>query len=86
MLWEIVWHPETEDIETLDELERREIIKALNKYKGYKKDKDLVAKALGISRATLYRKLDKSKTEEVAFVNNENNKNQVLKRVIPCIS
>ncbi|MDY3960610.1 helix-turn-helix domain-containing protein, partial [Romboutsia timonensis] len=25
----------------------------------YKKDKDLVAKALGISRATLYRKLDK---------------------------
>ncbi len=50
---------ETEDIETLDELERREIIKALNKYKGYKKDKDLVAKALGISRATLYRKLDK---------------------------
>ena len=50
---------EVEDIETLDELERREIIKALNKYKDYKKDKDLVAKALGISRATLYRKLDK---------------------------
>ena len=50
---------EIEDIETLDELERREIIKALNKYKDYKKDKDLVAKALGISRATLYRKLDK---------------------------
>ena len=50
---------EIEDIETLDELERREIIKALNKYKDCKKDKDLVAKALGISRATLYRKLDK---------------------------
>ena len=50
---------EIEDIETLDELERREIIKALNKYNDYKKDKDLVAKALGISRATLYRKLDK---------------------------
>ena len=50
---------ENEDIETLDELERREIIKALNKYKDYKKDKDLVARALGISRATLYRKLDK---------------------------
>ena len=50
---------EIEDIETLDELERREIIKALNKYKDYKKDKDLVAKALGISRATLYLKLDK---------------------------
>ena len=50
---------EDENIETLDELERREIVKALNKYKDYKKDKDLVAKALGISRATLYRKLDK---------------------------
>nr|WP_317331114.1 sigma 54-interacting transcriptional regulator [uncultured Romboutsia sp.] len=50
---------ENKYIETLDELERREIIKALNKYKDYKKDKDLVAKALGISRATLYRKLDK---------------------------
>ena len=48
-----------EEIETLDEFERREIIKALNKYKDYKKDKELVAKALGISRATLYRKLDK---------------------------
>ncbi len=50
---------EDENIETLDELERREIVKALNKYKDYKKDKYLVAKALGISRATLYRKLDK---------------------------
>ena len=56
---------------TLDELERREIIKALNKYKDYKKDKDLVAKALGISRATLYRKLDKyniiSKWDKISF-------------------
>ena len=50
---------ESEEIETLDELERREIIKALNKYKDYKKDKEIVAKVLGISRATLYRKLDK---------------------------
>jgi transcriptional regulator with PAS, ATPase and Fis domain len=50
---------DSEEIETLDELERREIIKALNKYKDYKKDKEKVAKALGISRATLYRKLDK---------------------------
>lgn len=48
-----------ENIQTLDELEKREIIKALYKYKEYKKDKDLVAKALGISRATLYRKLEK---------------------------
>lgn len=46
-------------IRTLDELEKIEIIKALEKYKDYKKDKDLVAKALGISRATLYRKLEK---------------------------
>ena len=50
---------EDKNIETLEELEKREIIKALNKYKNYKKDKDLVAEALGISRATLYRKLDK---------------------------
>ena len=50
-----------ERIVNLDELERREIIKALGKYKQYKKDKDLVAKALGISRATLYRKLEKYK-------------------------
>lgn len=49
----------TEEIRTLEELEKIEIIKALNKYSGYKKDKDLVAKILGISRATLYRKLEK---------------------------
>ncbi|MEG2984145.1 MAG: sigma 54-interacting transcriptional regulator [Peptostreptococcaceae bacterium] len=46
---------------TLDELEKNEILKALEKYKEYKKDKDLAAKALGISRATLYRKLEKYK-------------------------
>lgn len=50
-----------ENIKKLDELEKREIIKAISKYKDYKKDKDLVAKALGISRATLYRKLEKYK-------------------------
>ena len=50
-----------ESIKTLDELEKKEIIKAINKYKDYKKDKDLVAKALGISRATLYRKIEKYK-------------------------
>ncbi|WLD29592.1 Anaerobic nitric oxide reductase transcription regulator NorR [Clostridioides difficile] len=43
----------------LDELEKIEIIKALNKYKDYKRDKELTAKALGISRATLYRKIEK---------------------------
>ena len=48
-----------ESIRTLEELEKEEIIKALNKNKNYKKDKELVAKALGISRATLYRKLEK---------------------------
>lgn len=48
-----------DNIRTLEELEKREILKALNKYKNYKKDKELVAKSLGISRATLYRKLEK---------------------------
>lgn len=50
---------EDDSIRTLDELEKHEIIKALLKYKDYKKDKELAAKALGISRATLYRKLEK---------------------------
>ena len=50
-----------EEIRSLEDLERAEIIKALNKFKNYKKDKELVAKALGISRATLYRKLEKYK-------------------------
>ena len=50
-----------DEIKTLEYLEREEIEKALNKYKDYKKDKDLVANALGISRATLYRKLEKYK-------------------------
>ncbi|WP_434798186.1 sigma-54 interaction domain-containing protein [Terrisporobacter vanillatitrophus] len=48
-----------EEIRTLEDLEKEEIGKAFNKYKHYKKDKELVAKALGISRATLYRKLEK---------------------------
>ncbi|WP_276632354.1 helix-turn-helix domain-containing protein, partial [Terrisporobacter hibernicus] len=48
-----------EEIRTLEDLEKEEIRKAFNKYKHYKKDKELVAKALGISRATLYRKLEK---------------------------
>ena len=52
---------EVNSIRTLEDLEREEIIKALKKYKNYKKDKVLVAKSLGISRATLYRKLEKYK-------------------------
>lgn len=52
---------DTENIATLEELEKKEIIKALEKYKNYKKDKDLAAKALGISRATLYRKIERYK-------------------------
>ena len=52
---------QNDKIRTLEELEKAEIIKALHKYKDYKKDKELVAKALGISRATLYRKLEKYK-------------------------
>ena len=49
------------EIKTLEELEKQEILKALNRFKNLKKDKELVAKALGISRATLYRKLEKYK-------------------------
>lgn len=50
---------DTSEIKTLEELERQEILKAMEKFKDYKKDKELVANALGISRATLYRKLEK---------------------------
>ncbi len=52
---------EKSEIITLEELEIREIKKALDLYKDYKKDKELAAKALGISRATLYRKMEKYK-------------------------
>ncbi|OPJ56415.1 sigma-54 interaction domain-containing protein [Alkalithermobacter paradoxus] len=50
-----------EKITPLWELERREIIKALDKFKDFKKDKEKVADSLGISRATLYRKLKEYK-------------------------
>ncbi|MDR0880309.1 MAG: sigma 54-interacting transcriptional regulator [Clostridioides sp.] len=53
----------TDEIIPLEELEKVEILKALEKYKDYKKDKDLSAKALGISRSTLYRKLEKYEIE-----------------------
>ena len=49
------------DVRKLDDLEKVEILKALNKYKEYKKDKELAARDLGISRATLYRKIEKYK-------------------------
>jgi transcriptional regulator with PAS, ATPase and Fis domain len=44
-------------ITPLKEMEKKEIIKALHKFKDYKKDKERACKALGISRATLYRKM-----------------------------
>lgn len=51
-------------IRTIDSLEEEEIRKALKKYRAFKKDKDLVAKSLGISRATLYRKMEKYKIDK----------------------
>ncbi|SHJ84443.1 sigma-54 interaction domain-containing protein [Tepidibacter formicigenes] len=50
-----------EEITPIKELEKKEIIKALDKFKEYKKDKEKAADALGISRATLYRKLKEYK-------------------------
>ncbi len=43
----------------LDDIEKNEIKKALDYYKPYKNDKDKVAAVLGISKATLYRKIKK---------------------------
>ena len=79
-----------DNIRTLEELEKREILKALNKYKNYKKDKELVAKSLGISRATLYRKLEKyniiSKWDWISFWDFfvlfwEKNENVIMKNI-----
>ncbi|GAU76838.1 sigma 54-interacting transcriptional regulator [Fusibacter sp. 3D3] len=49
---------------TLAELEKKAILSALEYYKPYKKSAEKVAKALGISRATLYRKISEYKLNE----------------------
>lgn len=43
----------------LEEIEKKTIMKAINKYGGNTEDKKKIAKALGISLATLYRKIEK---------------------------
>lgn len=50
---------EHRSIKTIESIEREEIIKVLDMFKDYKKDKELAAEKLGISRATLYRKIKK---------------------------
>ena len=52
-------YEEDDTINKLEDIEKTEIIKALKKYSKYKGDKELAAAALGISRATLYRKIEK---------------------------
>lgn len=49
------------DISKIEELEKEEIKKALETYKYFKFGKNLAAKKLGISRASLYRKIKKYK-------------------------
>lgn len=46
-------------IMTLEQLEQREIRRAIRKFGDSKKGKEQAAEALGIGIATLYRKLDK---------------------------
>ncbi|KDR93879.1 Transcriptional regulator containing PAS, AAA-type ATPase, and DNA-binding Fis domains [Peptoclostridium litorale DSM 5388] len=46
-----------EEIRPLAKMEKDEIIKALDRFEQYKSGKEKAAKALGISRATLYRKI-----------------------------
>lgn len=48
-----------EIIYTLEQVEQREILKAMKKYGDSKKGKERAAEALGIGIATLYRKLDR---------------------------
>lgn len=48
-----------ENIKSIESIEKEEILKALDKYKSFKKDKELAANSLGISRVTLYRKIKK---------------------------
>lgn len=50
---------ETIIFRTIEDIEKDQISKALEYYRPYKNDKDKVAKVLGISRATLYRKIKK---------------------------
>jgi len=52
------------NIPTINELEKRAIIEALKKFGITSKAKEKAAKALGIGRATLYRKLKKFNIEE----------------------
>lgn len=52
------------EIKTLAELEKKAIKDALAYYRPYKKATDKVACALGISRATLYRKISEYKLDE----------------------
>ncbi len=52
-----------EEFTKLEDIEKREIKRALDYYRPYKNDKDKVAQALGISKATLYRKIKKYKIE-----------------------
>lgn len=46
-------------VSKIDDIEKNEIVKALELFKDYKKDKDMAARELGISKATLYRKIKK---------------------------
>lgn len=48
-----------EGFKKLEDIEKEEIERALRFYSPYKNDKNLVAEALGISKATLYRKIKK---------------------------
>lgn len=50
---------ETIIFRTIEDIEKDQILKALEYYRPYKNDKDKVANVLGISRATLYRKIKK---------------------------
>ncbi|RVU54627.1 sigma 54-interacting transcriptional regulator [Anaerosphaera multitolerans] len=56
-----------EEIKTLCQLEKDEIIKALSKYGKTTEAKKIVAESLGIGVATLYRKIKQYEIEELSF-------------------
>lgn len=64
----------TEGIYNLERIEKETIIKALNSFGNTAKSKELIAKELGISKATFYRKLQKySIIEEIKYKQNVSN-------------
>lgn len=59
--------PDSNQVKSLDDLERTAIVKALRQFGSNTVGKEKVARVLGISRATLYRKMKELEINKVSF-------------------